>query len=145
MNTSVTQAKLADVEVIGGLFDQYRVFYNKESNLSGGIDFITTRIEQKDNILNMRRDQVSSLGFKVKKDFYIDHLEYRASATYLKGVIHNDIENNGEFQTSQLAAQLSVNLTNDYHIGINAKATQYSDIGINRESSMGLNLIYDLK
>jgi hypothetical protein len=104
-----------------------------------------TRIEEKEYSLQMRRDQVTSIGFKIEKDFDIDHLEYRTSATYLKGLLHNDINDRGEFQTSQLGLNASVNLTNDYHIGLSAKATQYSNIGINRESSMGLNLIYDLK
>jgi hypothetical protein len=103
-----------------------------------------TRIEEKETLLNMRRDQVTSLGFKIEKDFYIDHLEYRTNVSYSKGLIHDDIESNGEFQTSQLSFNASVNLTSDYHLGLNAKATQYSNIGINRESSMGLNLTYDL-
>lgn len=60
----VSQAEAADIEVVAPLFDAYRQFYGKESNLELARAFIRERLELRESaILLARNHQGEVLGF----------------------------------------------------------------------------------
>ena len=45
----VREAKLSDLENLSGLFNSYRMFYGKKSDLNVAEEFLRSRIENKDS------------------------------------------------------------------------------------------------
>src|SRR5437868_3542108 len=45
----IRKAEISDLDNLVPLFDQYRTFYNKESDLPGARDFLQERLKQKDS------------------------------------------------------------------------------------------------
>ncbi|WP_129690561.1 GNAT family N-acetyltransferase [Gottfriedia acidiceleris] len=59
----VVRAKSEHISEVANLFDQYRMFYKQESNLNGAIDFITERINNKDSVIFLVKEEDQSIGF----------------------------------------------------------------------------------
>ncbi|MEH7349457.1 GNAT family N-acetyltransferase [Gottfriedia acidiceleris] len=59
----VVHAKSEHISEVANLFDQYRMFYKQESNLNGAIEFITERINNKDSVIFLVKEENQSLGF----------------------------------------------------------------------------------
>jgi len=59
----VVRANSEHISEVANLFDQYRMFYKQESNLNGAIDFITERINNKDSVIFLVKEENQSLGF----------------------------------------------------------------------------------
>ncbi|MES9683864.1 GNAT family N-acetyltransferase [Gottfriedia acidiceleris] len=59
----VVRAKSEHITEVANLFNQYRMFYKQESNLNGAIDFITERINNKDSVIFLVKDENQSMGF----------------------------------------------------------------------------------
>ncbi|MEH7610298.1 GNAT family N-acetyltransferase [Gottfriedia acidiceleris] len=59
----VVRAKLEHITEVANLFDQYRIFYKQESNLYGAIDFITERINNKDSVIFLVKEEEQYMGF----------------------------------------------------------------------------------
>ena len=60
----IQQATLKDLEDLALLFDAYRVFYNKNSDLKGATNFLKSRIEnQESTIFIARNEAAKALGF----------------------------------------------------------------------------------
>ncbi|PGL67484.1 GNAT family N-acetyltransferase [Bacillus sp. AFS055030] len=59
----VVRAKSEHIFDVANLFDQYRMFYKQESNLNGAIDFITERINNKDSVIFLVKEEDQSIGF----------------------------------------------------------------------------------
>jgi len=59
----VVRAKSEHITDVANLFDQYRMFYKQESNLNGAIDFITERINNKDSVIFLVKEEDQSMGF----------------------------------------------------------------------------------
>ncbi|MGG0179070.1 GNAT family N-acetyltransferase [Gottfriedia acidiceleris] len=59
----VVRAKSEHITEVANLFDQYRMFYKQESNLNGAIDFITERINSKDSVIFLVKEENQSMGF----------------------------------------------------------------------------------
>lgn len=59
----VIHAKSEHISEVANLFNQYRMFYKQESNLNGAIDFITERINNKDSVIFLVKEEGKSLGF----------------------------------------------------------------------------------
>jgi len=45
----IQKAELADLDQLTGLFDQYRIFYNKPSDISAGKEFLRERLLNKES------------------------------------------------------------------------------------------------
>src|SRR3712207_283332 len=54
---TICRAIEKDLETLAVLFDEYRVFYNRESDLSGARTFLRQRIENKDSMIFVAKDQ----------------------------------------------------------------------------------------
>ncbi|QYR24045.1 GNAT family N-acetyltransferase [Paenibacillus sp. sptzw28] len=61
----VTQATIEDVEDIAHLFNEYRIFYNQESDLVAARSFLSDRFEHSESILFIAKDTVlnKAIGF----------------------------------------------------------------------------------
>ncbi len=60
----ISKATIADLEQLSQLFDQYRVWYRKESDLESAKHFLKERIEQKESeIFIAESDEKEMLGF----------------------------------------------------------------------------------
>jgi ribosomal protein S18 acetylase RimI-like enzyme len=58
------QATISDISFIAKLFDDYRVFYEKESDLSGAELFLTDRFNYKESIIFVVENQTDGIvGF----------------------------------------------------------------------------------
>lgn len=62
MNTT-RKAKPEDVSQLSELFDQYRIFYHKDSDIPAAKRFLTERIEHKDSEIFVAEEDGSLVGF----------------------------------------------------------------------------------
>ena len=60
----VRQAGQDDLEAVAGLFDGYRVFYKKDTDLEGARQFVADRLENQDSVIFLAEDDGGiPLGF----------------------------------------------------------------------------------
>ena len=59
----VHQASLADLELLVPMFDQYRQFYDRDSNPAAVRTFLTERLHHGDSVLFLAQDGEEALGF----------------------------------------------------------------------------------
>ncbi|MFC7686428.1 GNAT family N-acetyltransferase [Ureibacillus sp. GCM10028918] len=57
------QATMEDLEGTSHLFNLYRIFYKKDSNLEGAGDYIKERIDRKDSVIFVVKDNDKYIGF----------------------------------------------------------------------------------
>lgn len=63
-NTTITQVKSEDLVEVVPLFDQYRMFYEQASDLSGAYTFLQERLLSKESILYIARNESGdAVGF----------------------------------------------------------------------------------
>ncbi|RAP29926.1 GNAT family N-acetyltransferase [Candidatus Marinamargulisbacteria bacterium SCGC AG-414-C22] len=62
-NIKIIDATTINLEQIVPLFDQYRLFYDQESNLKSAHAFIKTRLEQQDSIIILAIEDGQAKGF----------------------------------------------------------------------------------
>ncbi len=59
----IRKAVISDLEELNGLFDQYRRFYNKPSNLEASLQFLKDRIEKNESEIFMSWNGDKATGF----------------------------------------------------------------------------------
>lgn len=59
----IRQATIADVKALAELFDQYRIFYQKQSDIDGAIEFLEARIENNESVIYVAEEDGHLLGF----------------------------------------------------------------------------------
>jgi len=57
------KATLQDIGQLSELFDQYRIFYHKDSDISGAEKFLTERIENRDSEIFVAEHEGKLVGF----------------------------------------------------------------------------------
>lgn len=57
------QATIEDLDGVSNLFNLYRMFYQQESDLEGARNYIKERIENKESIIFVVKDEQSYVGF----------------------------------------------------------------------------------
>lgn len=62
MEISITRAGNADIENVAELFDGYRQFYRKPSDLKGAHAFITERLTQNDSVIFLAKQGNVAVG-----------------------------------------------------------------------------------
>jgi len=60
---NIYQATIKDTEGVANLFNQYRVFYEKVSDMEGAIQFISERLNNQDSIIFVAVKNNEYLGF----------------------------------------------------------------------------------
>lgn len=63
MNITVLQAVLSDIEALIPLFDGYRQFYGRESNLEEAREFLLARFNHGESVLFIAQTAGSGIGF----------------------------------------------------------------------------------
>ena len=63
MHTTIRRATIQDLKELTSLFDAYRVFYGKESNLDNAEEFLKDRIEAEESIIYIAETQSTISGF----------------------------------------------------------------------------------
>lgn len=59
----IVLAKFEDLEEVSRLFDQYRVFYKKSSNIEAARTFLQERFQKNESTMFVARDQELMVGF----------------------------------------------------------------------------------
>ncbi len=59
----IIKAQYSDLDLVATLFDEYRVFYRMDSDLSKAKGFISERLEQNDSVIFYAIDQSLPIGF----------------------------------------------------------------------------------
>ena len=59
----IYQATIKDLEGTAHLFNLYRMFYNQDSDIEGAKTYINERLEKKDSIIFVVKDNEEFLGF----------------------------------------------------------------------------------
>ena len=57
------KAQLADVQQLSELFDQYRIFYHKDSDIPAAEKFLTERIKNRDSEIFVAENEGKLVGF----------------------------------------------------------------------------------
>jgi len=60
---NIRRATVADLTGLSGLFDLYRIYYKKESDLQAGQLFLKERLEKKESIIFVASDGNKLIGF----------------------------------------------------------------------------------
>lgn len=123
----INQASLKDLNELNDLFDGYRVFYDKKSDKIASNRFLKARIENKDSVIFISRDEAGiATGFtqlytlfsstRMKRvwllnDLYVD-LKYRGL-----GISKVLIERAKEYCKENDGAGLTLETAKDNHIG----------------------------
>lgn len=82
-----------------GLFDQYRVFYKKDSNLEGAEIFLSTRINNQESVIYIYYVKNIPVGFTQLYPKY-------SSARMVRNWILNDLFVLEEYRKTRIATQL---------------------------------------
>ena len=61
--TTIIRADINDVAAIVPLFDQYRQFYNQQSDFSNALNFITNRLDKHESVIFLALKGTRSVGF----------------------------------------------------------------------------------
>ncbi|MBM7701071.1 GNAT family N-acetyltransferase [Kurthia huakuii] len=59
----IYQATMEDLEGVSNLFNLYRKFYQKASDLEGAMDYIKERLENKDSVIFIVKNNQEYVGF----------------------------------------------------------------------------------
>ncbi|WP_102029041.1 GNAT family N-acetyltransferase [Salirhabdus sp. Marseille-P4669] len=59
----IVQATMADLDEVSKLFNLYRVFYHQKADLDGARNYIKNRMEQKESILFIAKNEHEYVGF----------------------------------------------------------------------------------
>lgn len=82
-----------------GLFDKYRIFYNKDSDLKGAEQFLSERIKNQESVIYIYYDKNIAVGFTQLYPTY-------SSARMVKNWILNDLFVLEEYRKTGVATQL---------------------------------------
>lgn len=63
LNTKIYKATPADANIIGPVFDLYRIFYKQKSNIKEACRYIKARLEGNESIIFFIKDKERCIGF----------------------------------------------------------------------------------
>jgi len=97
---NIRSAKKTDLEQLGKLFDEYRVFYRKDSDLDGAISFLKERLEQTDSEIFVAEGEDQNLGG------FVQLYPLFSSTRMKKYWLLNDLYVNPNFRGKQVSVKL---------------------------------------
>jgi hypothetical protein len=68
---TVRQAVLADLDGLVELFDEYRQFYGRSSNVEAARNFLLDRFNHGESIIFLAEDNARSMGFTQDEEFCV--------------------------------------------------------------------------
>jgi ribosomal protein S18 acetylase RimI-like enzyme len=63
LNTKIYKATPADANIIGPVFDLYRIFYKQKSNIKEACRYIKARLEANESVIFFIKDKERCIGF----------------------------------------------------------------------------------
>jgi ribosomal protein S18 acetylase RimI-like enzyme len=63
MKIEIRKASVGDAEIIAPLFDAYRMFYNRSSDVNGAIQFVKERLQQNESVILIASINDKAIGF----------------------------------------------------------------------------------
>lgn len=116
----VYQATVRDLDDLVHIFDQYRMFYNQESNLLGAKEFLFSKFEHQESIVFLVRENSSDrlIGF-------VQLYPTFSSISMKRSWILNDLYVIEEFRSQGLAKRL-LNEAKEFAIKTKAKGIELS-------------------
>lgn len=116
----VYQATIADLEDIAYLFNEYRIFYQQESDLEGAKAFLFDRLEHRESIIFIAKDRESN------KPVGFTQLYPSFSSVSMKRLwILNDLFVGDEYRNCGVA-QLLLDAARNYAILTKAKGIEFA-------------------
>lgn len=95
----ITFGTLDNLHDLVGLFDKYRIFYKKDSDLKGAKQFLSARIKNQESVIYIYYDKNIAVGFTQLYPTY-------SSARMVKNWILNDLFVLEEYRKTGVATQL---------------------------------------
>jgi GNAT superfamily N-acetyltransferase len=123
---SVRQAVLADIDHLALLFDQYRQFQGKVSDISAARSFLSERFNHGESVMFLANDAAAPVGFaqlfpsfssvSLSRVFILNDL-FVAESGRRKGVASKLLSAVESYAWSFGAARVSLNVARDNHSG----------------------------
>lgn len=124
-NMHIIQASVKDLEELAPLFDQYRIFYNQESNLKDAEQYLSDRMEHQESVIFIAKDLHTDriTGFTQLYPSF-------SSISMKRSWILNDLFVQDEYRGLGIARQL-LNEAKDYALLTKAKGIELSTSYLN--------------
>jgi len=124
-NILIAQASIRDLDDLAILFDQYRIFYNQDSNIEEAKQFLFDRLEHQESIVFIASDVQSDtlVGFTQLYPSF-------SSISMKRSWILNDLFVKEEYRSQGIARQL-LNEAKDYAVLTRAKGIELSTSQLN--------------
>ncbi len=133
------KATIQDVRQLSELFDQYRVFYHKESDIPAAEKFITERIENKDSEVFVAEHEGELIGFV---QLYPLFSSTRMKRYWLLNDLYVNENHRGKGYSKQLIEEAKKMARSTDACGILLETGKSNDIGNQLYPSCGFK-IYD--
>lgn len=114
----IYQATIGDLEGVSNLFNLYRVFYQQTSDIEGAMIYIKKRLESKDSVIFVVKDQQKYVGFTQLYPTF-------SSISMKKAWILNDLYVDAEARKQGIGEML-LHKARDYAIATDAKSISLS-------------------
>jgi len=136
----IVQATISDIDQLVPLFDAYRVFYRKESDLSRAKSFLTERIQNQESAVLIAYDGAEAIGFTQLYPLF-------SSTRMVRTFLLNDLFVSPEYR-GQGCSKLLIQAAKDYTVAHNGASlmleTEKSNVvGNNLYPSVGFTLDQD--
>lgn len=133
------KATLSDLPQLVELFDQYRIFYHKESDLPAAESFLKERIDNKDSELFVAEENGKLAGFV---QLYPIFSSTRMQRYWLLNDLYVNIEYRGKGYSKELIEESKALCRSSKACGILLETGKSNDIGNQLYPSCGFEL-YD--
>lgn len=139
--SNIKRASISDLDELVGLFDQYRIFYQKETNLSGAYQFLKERIEKNESTIFLVMDDVGKArGFT---QLYPYFSSTRMSRLLLLNDLYVDPDFRGKSYSKMLIQAAKEYAMENQSVGLLLETAKSNEIGNNLYPSVGFELDND--
>ncbi|MBL0287032.1 MAG: GNAT family N-acetyltransferase [Bacteroidetes bacterium] len=139
--SNIKRASISDLDELVGLFDQYRIFYQKETNLSGAYQFLKERIEKNESTIFLAlNEQRKAIGFT---QLYPYFSSTRMSRLLLLNDLYVDPNFRGKGYSKMLIQAAKEYAMENQSVGLLLETAKSNEIGNNLYPSVGFELDND--
>ena len=139
--SNIKRACISDLDELVGLFYQYRIFYQKETNLSGAYQFLKERIEKNESTIFLAlNEQRKAIGFT---QLYPYFSSTRMSRLLLLNDLYVDPNFRGKGYSKMLIQAAKEYAMENQSVGLLLETAKSNEIGNNLYPSVGFELDND--
>lgn len=123
---TIRKANIKDIKQVAQLFDEYRVFYKKESDIEAAIQFLSQRLENDESVIFIAEEESVLKGFVQLYPIF--------SSTQMKRLwLLNDLYVNSNYRGQGISIQLIDKAKelaiNTHSAGLMLETAKTNDIG----------------